>query len=712
MPHGAPPTELYRVTGSGTTNGPSLHQLAAIDPDHENPPQIRNSGGHLPWAERVLWMLVGILLIEWSIRIYGSVTTFPIVIIAVVVLGAAGLATIGFSWLPTVGSSRYYTLWTWAVLVLVLGAFVVWGVIQIHSAPGYATDEIAFDQYAATLANHGLNPYVHSMAPSFSLYRVAPDAFTYTLSGHPVLNLSYPALAFELYMPFLKLGWSTQLAVVLNMAAWTASIVLLFVLLPKRLRPAALVIGSLTTYISYTVGGVTDILYVPLLIGAAYLVPRFSTQRGLCRLIGPVLLGLAMAIKQTPWFVLPFVAGAIWLESRATNAKHPARDALVYTGCAIATFAVPNAYFFGKDPSAWLRGVLTPFGHAVPAGQGVIGLSLFTRLGGGSLSNYTIFTAVLMVALVCAYLATYPAMRSLTFLLPAVVLFFAYRSFGSYLVALIPAAFIAAVAANQQPRPVGPRPLRGSGLVAIAAGGLTLISFGVALAARQPLTVRIVGVRTTGQLATVDQLRLEVTNRTASPLHPAFTVNEGGQITTFWSVVEGPSDLGANQSAFYTLQSANFSSQPGIGGGFQVMAFTTEPATVSTSAAYLPTSLHIGLTPDALNTPIPLGQPVVVRADLYDQIDRRVRRSGVPIYLGQVIYAQQGLVLSEASVNGRSPGQTPVVAYTDSRGQATFTIVGTQVTSNPVYFEANLVDASQFYPYGYSEIVPIRFVRP
>ena len=40
---------------------------------------------------------------------------------------------------------------------------------------------------------------------------------------------------------------------------------------------------------------------------------------------------------------------------------------------------------------------------------------------------------------------------------------------------------------------------------------------------------------------------------------------------------------------------------------------------------------------------------------------------------------------------------------------ATFVIRGTKASTDPVYFEANLVNDSQFYPYGYSQIVPIRF---
>ena len=54
---------------------------------------------------------------------------------------------------------------------------------------------------------------------------------------------------------------------------------------------------------------------------------------------------------------------------------------------------------------------------------------------------------------------------------------------------------------------------------------------------------------------------------------------------------------------------------------------------------------------------------------------------------------------------------TPVVAYTDSNGAATFYVTSQLSSTDPVYFEANLVNNLTGYPYGYSEIVPIRFLN-
>ncbi len=216
-------------------------------------------------------------------------------------------------------------------------------------------------------------------------------------------------------------------------------------------------------------------------------------------------------------------------------------------------------------------------------------------------------------------------------------------------------------------------------------------------------------MRTTGQLATVEQVRVQATNRTARVLHPAFTADEGGAVTAFWDPVAGPAALGAHASAVYTLDAPSFFANPPITGGFQMVAFTDGPPAASHTGAYVPSVLHLILSPAAVNAPVPVGQAVTVTAELVDRYDRPVRRANVPVYLGQIIYAQQGLEYGQAVINGSQPGQTPVRAFTNSAGVATFVIQGTLAKGDPVSFEANLVNAQAFFPYGYSAILDIRF---
>jgi len=681
------------------------------------PPPVPRAPGEPPAGrsatERTWWTVAGITLVLWAFQLYGYVDSYPVVALGVVVLGLWGLGTVLAAWVPRRVDPRLAEGLAWATLALAVGGFLLWSTLQVLGAPAYGTDEIAFDQYAAQLLVHGSNPYAHSMAPAFSLFHVSPDGYTFGLTGHPVTALSYPALSFLVYAPFLWAGWSSQLAVAVNVVAWAVGMVLAFALLDRRVRPLAIVVASLSVYVGYAVGGVTDALFVPLLIGAVWRWDRFAATRGPAAWRGPVLLGLAMAVKQTPWLVLPFLAAGVWFEARRTDrAAGATRTAGRYVAIALGAFLVPNVPFLLVDPHAWLSGVMTPIAsHTVPAGQGLVGLSLFLGIGGGSLAAYTGALVVVFCALLAVYLATYPWLKAWAVAMPAVVLFFSARSFGSYLVTLLPAAVVAACSIERPDAAPARRPWRHWRLVVGAGAVAVAVAVAVPLLWRAPLQIRIVSVRTTGQLATVVQVGVAVTNDSGSAVRPAFSVESGGQLSAFWPARGGPAELAAGARADYTLLAPNFFAQPPISGGFQVVAFTSDPGTVSTSDSYLPTTWHVALDPDAVNGVVPLGRPVTIRAEILDRLNRPVPSPGEPVYLGQIIYGQHGLIYSEAVINHGQVGQTPVIAYTDAAGVATFTVRGTQASTDPVYFEANLVNARQYYPYGYSEILPIRFGR-
>jgi uncharacterized membrane protein len=664
------------------------------------------------WAGRALRTLAGLFVVTWSFRLSGFLTFGPWLSVAVVVLGLAGLLAIVAAWLPDqVLSHRRQRQVDWAVLVAVLAGLALWSYFQVFIAPDYGTDEIAFDQYAALLAMHGLDPYLHSMAAAFPMFHVSPNGYTFRLDGQPVTSLSYPALSFEAYMPLLALGVATQAAVWVDVAAWALGMAVLFAVLPRRLAPLAAVVASLDVYIGYAVGGVTDFLFVPLLVGAAVRWDQFGSARGWASWRGPALLGLAMAVKQTPWLVAPFVLTGIVIESRREHDwGHAARTGLRYVGIAAAAFLVPNLPYLVRAPGAWLHGVLTPLSsQAVPAGQGLISLSLSLAVGGGSLRAYTIASVVVFTVALACFASAYPVLKAAAFLLPSVVLFFATRSFGSYLVMLIPAAIAGAATTARAPWTACWRHWKW-----VAAGGAAACAAAVAVAltAASPMTITIASVRTTGQLATVEQLGLAVTNTTGHSVRPVFTIEDGMTTTAFWRRTAGPAVLAPHQRALYTIEAPSYFAMPSISNGFQVVAFAQSPASVSRTSAYVGSLWRVVLQPAAINDPVARGQDITVRAEIVNRLDQPMHVSNLPVYLGQVIYAQRGLQFGQALINQGLQGQTPVRALTNSRGVATFTIHSPVGGSNPVYFEANLVKAgSAAYPYGYSPILAVRF-RP
>ena len=132
--------------------------------------------------------------------------------------------------------SRFRTIALYGSLVIVLASFLFWAYFQILQNPAYGTDEMAFDQYAAQLFMHGVNPYLHSMAPSFNLFQVNPNSYTWMVTGQPVTSLSYPALSFLLYVPFMALGVYSELAVWVNTFAWAITVAIAFFMTPKSSR--------------------------------------------------------------------------------------------------------------------------------------------------------------------------------------------------------------------------------------------------------------------------------------------------------------------------------------------------------------------------------------------------------------------------------------------------------------------------------------------
>ena len=80
---------------------------------------------------------------------------------------------------------------------------------------------------------------------------------------------------------------------------------------------------------------------------------------------------------------------------------------------------------------------------------------------------------------------------------------------------------------------------------------------------------------------------------------------------------------------------------------------------------YLASGWRVILQPAAINQVVHVGQQITVQAEIVNRLDQPVAAAGVRVYLGQIIYAQQGLEYSEAFINNGLEGQTPVAALTN-----------------------------------------------
>jgi hypothetical protein len=442
-------------------------------------------------------------------------------------------------------------------------------------------------------------------------------------------------------------------------------------------------------------------------------------ERGPARWLGPIAIGLAMSIKQTPWFVFPFLLIGIALEARRSGEglrwKTPTRYALT----AGAVFFAVNAPWIIMDPTGWYDGSIAPLTAAfIPQGQGLINLTLAAGLGGGNLGYYTLAGAAWVFLCLLAMLFRYGQMKHIWMVLIIGSFFFTPRSFGNYLMMMLPAALVAAATvrpAAEAATAWAENRLRRPGLILLSvvlAGSLGAAI--LAITVPGPVAMTVKSLKTNGQKMSVIDVTVELTNRTGNTLTPHFTINSNGYPTNFW-YPEGSTSgntsvtLAPHATKTVMLHAPDTSSMPGVNSPFQVFAYTEGPNSVSSTAPYVPSPTSVTLTPGAFDKPFAVGAPVKITAQLTDRLGRDVHKAGVRLSLGQVIYAEAGLLGGEASINGMAQGASPGFAVTDEDGRVTFTVVGKQSRNDPTYFQAWLTGDEHSAPSGYSGIISVQF---
>ena len=630
--------------------------------------------------------------------------------LAVALVGVAvGLISLITS-CSSVGPQTATQLGTLLVLGL-LTAVRTW--ISVVHAPAYGTDELAFDQYAAQLLLNGHNPYTNSMAPALQMFQVPEIYHTFTLSGGTVSSLSYPAGSFLFYIPTLLMGFHMQAATFTDVAMWIIDMFLFWCLLPFQIRwAAALLLGSGVMF-GNAVGGVTDVLYLPFACVALWKWDQFTspTASRLQRWAGPISLGLACSIKQTPWFLLPFLLAGTFLEAYKTDRK-PTLAICRYFALAAAAFSLINLPFILASPAAFIHGILTPLiAPTIPGGQGLIGLAMFTARG-GYLVYYTLAAAFIAMASFACFVRFYSRLKLALVTLAVGIFFFPPRSFDEYFIEVAPMILVGltTVKVPTNPNPIGTCMLRWWSLGAASSMAIAFIAVGLAVTSSPPLKISVLSENTTGQLATIDKIRIEVFNQGKRTLLPHYSINQVGQPSSFWNVIAGPVRVLPGQHASVLLSAPDTSSMPSELSSFVVNAYLSNPAAVVTSARVTVQSYNTVLFPLGVTSPVRVGNPVDVTVQLTNQLGANVHRAGVRVELGQVIYARNSLELGEVSINGSAEGKTPVSAVTNQDGVARFTLRSIQAQADPVFFEAWLLPRSGI-PSSYSNLLSILFVH-
>lgn len=543
--------------------------------------------------------LVATLGLFWPmLSAWGDIVAVPSSGIAVIALFGGGL------WLvcaiATAEDEAALARLDIAVLGLGLLVLIAYSAAKLQVSSGYGTDEAAFEQQAAQLVLHGHNPYGANLLSSLSAFAVPSRYATYTMSGGMVSTVGYPAVPLLVTAAFVKLTGGGQAVPIADLVVLMVATVVLFKALPSGWRALAVVICvGFPILSSFALAGMNTIIMMAALLVAAIGWTHTGESGAMDRRdrIRAVALGLALASNQLSWFIAPFLLTGIYLVRRGN--LEPLKAAAVtarYLAIAVATFVVINLPFIVWDPGAWFHGVLAPITqHAIPYGQGVVGLTLFLHLGGGAVDAYSYAAGFVYIALLILYAAHFRRFGRCCFIFPPVALFVSGRSLAGYWVMLIAVIIVAVVTADDKAiREAAqlrlPRVWLGRRLPSrVAVPALFLpaaICLVVALGTPQPLTMRVLDAQSSTPLRSVWRLRVAVHNGTDAVLHPHFATNAAGQATAFWNIKGGPPALEPHASATYVLAAPDEGSMQPNGTPFLVDAVTDGPRTISSTATF------------------------------------------------------------------------------------------------------------------------------
>ena len=399
----------------------------------------------------------------------------------------------------------------------------------------------------------------------------------------------------------MALGLTHMVSDWVDLGAWLVTAVLIFCMLPSALRWLAPTLLLSGVFAGAFANGGTDALFVPFLVVAVWRWDRWPQRsaRGLPAWIGPVSLGIACSVKQSPWFCVPFLLVGVACESR--RAGRGGRwggtgSATRYGLIVMGTFLLVNLPFLVWSPSAWVRGTFLPMVDPLVAdGQGVVTLALHGLTGGVVLPWMSAAAGLALVALLVAFGLWEPRLRRAWLFLVPLALFVPDRSLANYMTDFVPAALVAAAsvrpmtAAAAGPGWADRRPW--ASRLAVALPALGVVALLVVAFTSVPLDVAVDGVQVSG-VATTDggqwfrAVEVSVHNTSDRALTPRFMLSSGGgHPGAFWRsrVDRGRDPVPADGVTEFTIRPSRFTSTPPHGQWWLVAVYTTAPDALSTS---------------------------------------------------------------------------------------------------------------------------------
>ncbi len=588
---------------------------------------------------------------------------------------------------------------------------------------GFGIDEGAFVQYGTRLLLRGQNPYAHSLAPALQLYGASPVPTALT-NGSISTQLAYPSLPLLLSVPFYWLTNGVESVPVAAAFFQCVTAAVLFVILPSRLRPlAVIVVLEFPLLFGFEVSGSFYTMFLPFALVAIWKWTEVGQDGRLSRadVVRAVCLGLACAVEQVVWVMALFLLVGIWRAgSRRLGNLGSARVTGRFALVAATAFGLVNLPFFVWGPGAWWSGVSAPFlEHPIPFGEGLVDLTLLLRAGGGNLDWYTDAAIALLAALLVAYAVWFRGLWRAGIILAGLMFFVSTRPLDGYWIEVAPLWVAAVIVPGPDPDPA-PLPWRSGGLQGLRVAWAAVLfapalAFGgLALTATAPLRLHVESVGVESALQDVWRVSVQATNETDSPVRPQFALNSGGQLSSYWTIASGPAVLTAGRTALYSLSSPNLQTSPSLTTPFVISAVSTSPDAVSTSQVFQAVDRILVLTPREVDNPVRVGHTIVFQAQVENPVGVPLSVAGVKVGLLQRVFGESHHLQPTASLNGLPASKPVAYALTNAQGVATFRVrdlVPTGTRSAPLFLRA-WIPVMHSYPYGYSNTVEVKWYAP
>ncbi|MDI6102515.1 hypothetical protein QLQ12_28235 [Actinoplanes sp. NEAU-A12] len=423
----------------------------------------------------------------------------------------------------------------------------------VSGAKKLTVDEGMLMNAAARGLAKGRNPYT-SQWPN-----IDPGLPTQLMDGRTVFDFGYPPLGVEIGAVVQRIFPSLVGIVLVAWLALLATVLFVFFVAPQPLRPiATLGVLGLGTFTAYADNAYPSVIALPFLCLALWSWPSIGRGGRLGRggVGRAVALGAACSIHQLGWFLALFlVVGLVVLRLRELSLRATFLLLLRYGSTALAVFVLVSVPFIVKSPQAWLTGVFEPLlQHAVPHGQGLMGITHYVIGGSGALDLYGRATIALLAALLVTFAFHLRSIGPAIAVLPWMIFMVSTRSQDGYWLLTMPLWLVALVTTSRADFagayrfPLSSRVLKAATVAVFLPAA---VCFVVAAATPQPLRFTVTSPVVRGEV--LSALTVEVTNRSDEPVTPHFSVVTGVTIAEFWQVRTGPATLPAGATATFTL---------------------------------------------------------------------------------------------------------------------------------------------------------------